>query len=336
MSNRGSGSDFIEPINPEEKKAIQGHPGTTVRIIKPNRWPLIASVMVILVLVALFAIYYIQTSNLIAKDDQLISSLQNQISTMQGTIEADTAQIKSLQSDNSTYQTQISTLQLENTAVKSQVSSLQSDNTGLRKDIASYKNQISSLESQTSTLLTQVSSVQNQLTQSNASLTKANTQLNLYKDTYGSVVASNVPMPAERVYLVNNLAAVDPTWSQLQTFVIIDKTDQTTYVLNSYDCKDFSRDVHNNAEKAGIRSGVAFISFKDEQIGHACNVFKTVDRGLVFIDCTGAAAGKDHPSNEDTIVKVKLGANYSPQFMFPERGWLIRSMGVVSDVKIYW
>jgi hypothetical protein len=307
-----------------------------IRIDKPNRWPIIASATVFLMLLVLFALYYVNTSNLISNDVQLISSLQNQISTMQGTIDTDTGQIKSLQSENSNYQTQIKTLLLDNTEIKSQVTSLQSDNSGLKNDNAGYKSQISSLQSQSSSLTSEVSSLKNQLTQNDTKLNVANTQLNLYKDTYGSVVASNIKQPAARVYLENNPLAVNPTWIQLRNFIYLDKTDQNTYILNSYDCKDFCRDVHNNAEKAGIRAGVAFIRLKDEEIGHACNVFKTEDRGLVFIDCTGATAFEDHPANMDMTVGIKLGANYMPQFMFPEYGWVIRNVGVVSDVQIYW
>jgi hypothetical protein len=315
---------------------IDSLPNVATHNNKSNIWLIIASTGVILTLLVLFAVYYFHSSNLISSDEHLIASLQNQISTMQGTIDTGTAQIKSLQNENSNYQTQIRTLQTENTGLNTQIVSLQSDNSGLKNDNASYKNQISSLQSQTTSLTTEVSSLKNQLTQSDTKLSTVSTQLNLYKDTYGSVVGSNIKQPAARVYLENNASATDPTWIQLRNFIYLDKTDQNTYILNSYDCKDFCRDVHNNAEKAGIRAGVAFISFKDEEIGHACNVFKTTDMGLVFIDCTGPTAFEDHPSNMDTTVGIKLGANYIPQFMFPEYGWVIRNMGVVSDVRIYW
>jgi len=103
------------------------------------------------------------------------------------------------------------------------------------------------------------------------------------------------------VELVDNPAAVNPTFSELIAFLAEDKTEQHEYILNEYDCSQFSRDVHNNAEEAGIRAAEVQLWFETTDSGHALNAFITTDYGLVYVDCTRAP---------DTIARVKLDKDY--------------------------
>ena len=163
-------------------------------------------------------------------------------------------------------------------------------------------------------------------------------ELELYKDTWGSVVASNIEPPYYRIYLTNNEAAVNPTFAELESFLREDKTDKNDYITDVYMCGDFARDVHNNAEKAGIRAAWAAILLESDDGSscyHACNAFKTTNKGLIFIDCTGAQPGERAPSKSDTRVNVKLDIRYKPRFMFAKR-WRVESMGIIRDVEVYW
>lgn len=90
-----------------------------------------------------------------------------------------------------------------------------------------------------------------------------------------------------KVVLDNNPAAVDPTWQQVKDFLAADKTDERDYVPGDFVCSSFAQDVHNNAEKAGIRAAWVAIDLEGKPIGHALNAFDTTDRGLVFTDSTG-------------------------------------------------
>ncbi|MFA5760632.1 MAG: hypothetical protein WC877_02625, partial [Dehalococcoidales bacterium] len=87
--------------------------------------------------------------------------------------------------------------------------------------------------------------------------------------------------------------------------------------------------------KAGIRCGYISLDF-DDGVGHALNVFETIDRGLVYIDCTGISGYG--PSNCDKIVNVKNGEHYVPISLFPEAGWSSTwgDMGIVTDIYITW
>ncbi len=85
------------------------------------------------------------------------------------------------------------------------------------------------------------------------------------------------------------------------TFLSQDQTEKHTYIENEYDCSQFSRDVHNNAEAAGIRAAEVQVNFRNELVGHALNAFLTTDYGLVYVSCT---------EPPDTIARVKTGKEY--------------------------
>jgi hypothetical protein len=90
----------------------------------------------------------------------------------------------------------------------------------------------------------------------------------------------------EPVMLYENDYAADPSWEQLKSFVINDDTDKQPYVRDSFVCADFAAMLHNNAEAAGISAAYVSVEFASGP-GHALNAFNTIDRGLVYIDCTG-------------------------------------------------
>ena len=94
----------------------------------------------------------------------------------------------------------------------------------------------------------------------------------------------------EPIGLINNPNATNPTYAELKAFVEEDTTDTNDYLEHpriGYVCADFAEDVHNNAEAAGIRAASVSVDFEEGGEGHALNAFDTIDRGLVYIDCTG-------------------------------------------------
>ncbi len=111
-------------------------------------------------------------------------------------------------------------------------------------------------------------------------------------------------------------------------------------------CADFAERLHNNAEKAGIRCAYVSIDLSGysdtynygitTDTGHALVAFKTIDKGLVYIDCTGIASLG--PSNCDKIVDVQISENYIPISLFPEAGWSSTwgNMGIVTNIFITW
>jgi hypothetical protein len=126
---------------------------------------------------------------------------------------------------------------------------------------------------------------------------------------------------------------------------IIDGTDAPE---NPYICSDFAERLHNDAEMAGIRCGYVSLDMSGysdpanlgipANSGHACDVFQTTDKGLIYVDDTGMPADMKHPSKLTSTVKITVGQQYIPINLFPERGWqsAAQSMGTVTNMYVTW
>ena len=121
------------------------------------------------------------------------------------------------------------------------------------------------------------------------------------------------------INLVNYEPATDLTWQELREFIKSDTTNEDIYLEGIYMCGSFAETLHNNAEQKGIRAAWVAIYFSDDSEQHALNAFYTVDKGLVFVDCTGGGFEVVIPSLEDSyssdidydkIAYVQLGEEY--------------------------
>jgi len=203
----------------------------------------------------------------------------------------------------------ISTMQIELDELRPQIPALQSE-------LDTTKSQLDSANETIANLETTLSNTQEQLEETEEQLEETEEQLEKAQDVLGGVyITIQKTEQCKDANLVDNPSAADPTWDQLLTFLANDKTELTPYRYYSpdspynYDCSEFSRDLHNNAEKMGIRAGVVHIYFMDSpDTGHAINVFLTKDYGLVYIDCTGTYSY--NPDPPDTIAYVKRGKRY--------------------------
>lgn len=130
------------------------------------------------------------------------------------------------------------------------------------------------------------------------------------------------------ITFVHNSSAVNPTYEQVISFLKSDTTDQTPYDLNKFTCGDYAEHVQHNAENTGFKCGWVFIEL--DCGNHACNVFDTTDKGLIFVDCT----------TFDSIVDVKTGAEYHPapltKLLGYNSGVSADSMGIIKSYKIEW
>ncbi len=136
------------------------------------------------------------------------------------------------------------------------------------------------------------------------------------------------------VDLVNNPDAKDPTFAEVVEFIKADETDKKPYVPGRYMCDLFARDVHNNAEKAGLRAAWVSLELSNPDDLQFCVAFQTTDRGLVYIDCTGEEGGST--SDCDMIVKdISEGVRYHPESLYPpyDRDY---TQGTIESFKLYW
>ncbi len=171
------------------------------------------------------------------------------------------------------------------------------------------------------------------------------------------------------IVLINNENAVNPSYSQLISFLQQDKTDEFPYIYttsptktyygtpeshvdlkhiqniidgtaqpsNPDVCADFAERLHNDAEMAGIRCAYVSITLAGNT-GHACDAFQTTDRGLIYIDDTGSLANQPHPVRAVKTVSIVVGQSYTPVSLFPEAGWQnsYDSVGTVIDFQVNW
>jgi hypothetical protein len=154
----------------------------------------------------------------------------------------------------------------------------------------------------------------------------------IYDDTWGgnSVHPHDgntyfVGADGHKITLVHNTNATDSTYAKVVQFTLADSTDNIQYQPNIFTCGDYAERVQNNAENSGIKCGWVTVDFIGGE-SHACNVFNTTDKGLVFIDCT----------MYDSKVHLVDGDKYSPVNLNPDAAGTIDSLGVVKDYQIFW
>ncbi len=171
--------------------------------------------------------------------------------------------------------------------------------TNTKNELTSAKNELTSAKSELASTKNQLNSAQQTLTNTQATLSSTQKQLAVAQDTLrGLGITLYESRDCYDVVLIDNPKATNPTWGQLMAFLSQDQTETHTYIRDVYDCSQFSRDVHNNAEAAGIRAAEVHIEFRNESVGHALNAFLTTDYGLVYVDCTQPL---------DTVARVKTG-----------------------------
>ena len=77
------------------------------------------------------------------------------------------------------------------------------------------------------------------------------------------------------------------SYDDLISFLNTDHTEDAQYVMPTYTCVDFSANLYDDAEAAGIKCGLVSVFFEGSGPGHAFDAFQTTDKGIVYIDSTG-------------------------------------------------
>jgi len=160
--------------------------------------------------------------------------------------------------------------------------------TSTKTELGDTKQSLASTQAELSSTTQKLSSAQQYTANLQYTLSMTEKRLAVAQETLGGLgITLSLSKECSDVSLIDNPEATNPTWSQLMTFLSQDQTEKHIYIKDKYDCSQFSRDVHNNAEAAGIRAAEVQIEFRGEFAGHALNAFLTTDRGLAYVDCTG-------------------------------------------------
>ena len=148
-----------------------------------------------------------------------------------------------------------------------------------------------------------------------------------------------------KITMWRNSGAVDPTFDQMVAFIKADKTDEVEYNNSSFVCADFAERVQQNAELVGYKCGWVAIDFNDSVVGHACNIFNTTDRGVVYIDCTNKACSlygctiEQKNSDSDKLAQLSVGNLYTVTHLYetPQNaGFTWSATYTVKDFMPYW
>ncbi len=266
---------------------------------------------------------------------QLSTELQNTTSVLvktSGDLETASAQLKETQTNLESTQSKLSDTDQKLTTTQTSLDQARAEITDTTQKLASTTSELAALQ-------VNLDIANGALKQKQAELDTANSTLN------GMGITLKKSEQCFDVELKDNTGAANPTLDELLDFIAEDETDSNEYIKYLYDCSQFSRDVHNHAETAGIRAAEVQIFFTNEKIGHALDAFITSDYGLVFIDCT---------TSPDTIARVCVGKEYRalpvdevPTTKFRDNTWWdnLRSYYyaagsnghcIVSSITIYW
>lgn len=129
-----------------------------------------------------------------------------------------------------------------------------------------------------------------------------------------------------KIELEDNPDSKNISYSELIKFIKMDETEKKEYLIGNYTCGDYAEELHNNAERAGIKTAWVYIEFEGDINSHACNAFYTTDKGLIFIDCT----------QYDTKVICEPGEPYHMEGIGKDKEYSFLDMGIVKKIEMNW
>jgi len=275
-----------------------------------------------------------------------LESVQSVLTSTQVELSSTKQTLSSTQSELTSTQTELSSTEQTLASTQTELASTQQTLTSVQDELVATKIELTSTESELASTENQLNSVQQDLTNLQDILSSTQQQLTVAQETLeGLGITLSASQECSDVDLIDSSTATNPTWGQLRAFLSQDQTDRNKYIENEYDCSQFSRDVHNNAEAAGIRAAEVHIEFRDESAAHALNAFLTSDYGLVYVDCIRI----------DTIARIKAEKKYRAVEVYRITEARIRNdywwdaldsyyyigssehdQWVTSSIKIYW
>jgi hypothetical protein len=269
-----------------------------------------------------------------------LSSVRNTLTSTRADLGSTKQSLASTRADLSSTRQQLISTSLDLTSTRLTLDALKLDLASTQQILDSTKLELTSVNQQLSSVRQSSASLQN-------TLSAAQKQLTVAQDTLtGLGISISSSKECYDVELIDNPSATNPSLARLLAFLSDDQTDKHTYVAGVYDCSQFSRDIHNNAESAGIRTAEVQLQFKNEKVGHALNAFITTDYGLIYVDCTGSPdtfarveTGKVYRSIEVNKVKGSNVRNDSWWDALDTYYYLRSSTGgenITSVIKIYW
>jgi hypothetical protein len=139
------------------------------------------------------------------------------------------------------------------------------------------------------------------------------------------------------IMMYNRSTAKDPTYAEMIAFLWQDVSDQEPYITNYFVCADYAEQVQHNAAARNIRCAWVGIELVNET-GHACNAFNTLDRGLIFVDCTRGSSIINHNDHNvwDTESIIEVGKPYKMINLYDAKSSWYEPRGTIKSYNITW
>jgi Tfp pilus assembly protein PilO len=230
-----------------------------------------------LIAASVFCFMLIQDKNDITTE---LRATQVELTSTNQTLAATMVELASMRQTLATTVTDLNT-------TKDTLTSINADLTATKNTLVTIQTELASTKQTLISKLVELDSANKKTTDAEKSLETVQQQLVEAQDILkGLDITLYASADCLDVKLVDNPEAQNPTWAELMDFLKNDHTENHEYIAGEYDCSQFSRDVHNHAEVAGIKAYEVQISFAGEEVGHALDAFVTTDYGLVYVDCT--------------------------------------------------
>lgn len=149
-----------------------------------------------------------------------------------------------------------------------------------------------------------------------------------YISSPNSIYANKVYIDGNEFYLINYRNSTDPTYDELLEFMRNNNAGLLQVPVET------SIELHNDAEAAGIKTGVAEIEIYNQEHPYTVNVFSTQDRGLIYIQSDSAII-----VDTDSIVTFSKNKECTSKYLFypyPEYSGSTINHGIVKDCTIHW
>ena len=160
----------------------------------------VVMVLAIVILAALFAYSYIDSSNTINGLNQTVTSQQNQLSVQMLQLASAQDKVTNLTETGASLRTQVATLQSQVNSDEAMITSLTAKDTQANATIVSLTSQISSLDSNITSLNSQITALNSQITSVNAQLATEQAIVVQLRSTISLVDSALASSTAELVY----------------------------------------------------------------------------------------------------------------------------------------
>lgn len=146
-----------------------------------------------------------------------------------------------------------------------------------------------------------------------------------YYSSPNSIYANKAYIAGNDVYLINYRNATDPTYDEVLTFM---RNSHAGFMQTPIES---AIELHNSAEAAGIKTGIAEIEIYNQDYPYVVNAFNTQDRGLIYIQ-----SEYNIMMDLDSIVTFSNNKECISKYLFSSYPTSSRDHGIVKDSNIHW